>query len=989
MTYTLTIVSHTHWDREWYQPFQEYRIRLVQLTDRLLHLLARDPDYRYFTFDGQTAVLEDYLEIRPQQEATLRHYVQEGRLLIGPWYILPDEFLVGPEATIRNLMLGDKVARRFGAKMPVGYIPDPFGHISQLPQILRGFDLDAAVFWRGAGQAPNEFHWAAPDGSEVLVLHLRDSYSNAAHLPDDKEGFAARLQQIVSSLAPHAATPHLLAMNGTDHQEPMPALPRLIAAADARLPDVEIRHGTLPQFIAAVRAAEPSLELRRGEMRSPERAHLLPGVFSARMWIKQRNARCETLLEKWAEPFSAFAALHGPSPGSGHGPSTGSGHSPSPGSGHGLETPTRDLPALTWQAWRYLIQNHPHDSICGCSVDAVHKEMDVRFDWVEQIGQEVTRQSLAAIAGAVDTMALTGSPVVVFNPLAGPRTDVVTAQVPLPPDTLAVEAVDERGEVVPCQVTGQELAEAEVLELDHSAFMSVLAMAGGGSVQGEGIQAMETSVSGDTASIDVTLAPGSPDAAAVEQGGKAVQALLADGRIQRFRVRLHRQVKLEVCFVAHDVPGHGYRTFALRPASPAASPATPAGGHCIENEFYAVEANPATGSLTVTDKTTGAVLTGLHRFVDGGDRGDEYNYCPPEHDRLVTAPLAPPTVRLVESGPVRWTLEIAQTYRVPASLGTDRAERSENEIEIENEIDLPLTSRVSLSPGVWRIDFLTTVENQARDHRLRVHFPTPIRTGVSHAEGHFDVVTRSLALPRHTEDWPEQPVPTHHQRTFVEVNDGRIGLLVANRGLPEYEVVPGNENGNENENENEGVTVALTLLRCVGWLSRNDLYCRRGHAGPALPTPGAQCLGRHTFEYALLPFYPSAELRAGGAQDRPHDGGWENAYAQAHAFNAPLRAVVAPASDGPLPPSLSFVQADPAEFVLTAVKQAEDGSGLIVRGYNIAGQARQVTLKLHRPFRRARRVNLNEDPQEELAAGGNAVRFAVRAKQIVTILFEM
>ena len=104
MTCTLAVVSHTHLDREWYQPFQEYRIRLVQLTDRLLDLLARDPGYRYFTFDGQTIILEDYLQVRPEQEATLRRYVQEGRLLIGPWYVPPDEFLVSPEATIRNLI---------------------------------------------------------------------------------------------------------------------------------------------------------------------------------------------------------------------------------------------------------------------------------------------------------------------------------------------------------------------------------------------------------------------------------------------------------------------------------------------------------------------------------------------------------------------------------------------------------------------------------------------------------------------------------------------------------------------------------------------------------------------------------------------------------------------------------------------------------------------------------------------------------------------
>lgn len=934
MTHTLTIVPHTHWDREWYQPFQEYRIRLVQLTDRLLDLLARDPDYLYFTFDGQTIVLEDYLEIRPEREEMLRRYVQEGRLLIGPWHILPDEFLVGPEATIRNLMLGDRVARQFGAKMDVGYIPDPFGHIGQLPQILRGFGLEVAVFWRGVGEAPNEFRWAAPDGSEVLVIHLRDSYGNASHLPDEEEAFAAQLQEIVASLAPHATTSNLLAMNGTDHIEPMAELPRLIAFANAHLPDLEVRHGTLPQFVAAVRAADPALELRRGEMRSPERAQVLPGVFSTRMWIRQRNVRCETLLEKWSEPFSAFAAQRG------------------------LKTPTADLPALTWQAWRYLIQNHPHDSICGCSVDAVHKEMDVRFDWVEQIGEEVARQSLRVIAQAADTTALAGSPVIVFNPVAGPRTGVVTTHVHVPEDAPAVEVVDEGGEAMPCQIVGREMTDVDVKDLSRSAFLNVLIMVNSGSFQGEGVQAVEISAVEDTPLIDVTLAPGPPDAAALEWGKASLRALLDDEQVQHFQVRLHRYPKLEVRFVARDVPGYGYRAFAVRPRSRAGTLAEPVGdGQCIENEFYAVEADEATGTLTVTDKASGEVFPGLHFFSDGGDRGDEYNYCAPERDVLVTDPVTAPKVRLVEEGPVRWTLEIAQTYRVPEGLGEDRAERS------GGLLDLPITTLVGLSPGVRRIDFATTVENHARDHRLRVHFPTSIHTDVSYAEGHFDVVTRPLALPRDTEEWREEPVPTQHQRTFVDVNDDRSGLLIANRGLSEYEVIP----------LDDGVEVALTLLRCVGWLSRGDLGCRLGNAGPSLPTPGAQCPGKHTFEYALV----------------PHQGGWENACTQAHAFGAPLRAVSIPASAGPLPSGMSFVEASPPEYVITAIKQAEDGDGLIVRGCNLSSEARDVSLRLDSSFRRATQVNLNEEGNQELAVDSDAVCFTARAWQAVTVKFEI
>ncbi|KPL21544.1 MAG: hypothetical protein AMJ93_09370, partial [Anaerolineae bacterium SM23_84] len=761
MTCTLTLVSHTHWDREWYQPFQEYRVRLIQLVDRLLDLLARDPRFRCFTLDGQTIILEDYLDVRPDAERRLKNLIQEGRLLVGPWYVLPDEFLISPEAMIRNLMLGDRTARRFGDKMAVGYVPDSFGHVSQLPQILRGFGMDTAVLWRGVGEAPNEFRWVAPDGSDVLVVYLRDGYCNAAHLPEGREAFAARLTAIAKTLATHTTTSHLLAMNGTDHLEAVAEIPQLIALADRCVPDLNVHHGSLPEFIAGIRAEEPDLEVRAGEMRSPQRAHLLPGVFSTRMWIKQRNHHCEMLLEKWAEPFSAVARAYG------------------------LRTPTGDLQALIWQAWRYLMQNQAHDSICGCGADVVHKEMDVRFDWVEQIGEEITRQSLAAIAEAVDTSSLTGSPLMVFNPTSYPRTDLVTVRVSLPMEVEAVEAVGPEGERQPCEITRREHFETEVVDLDAGRFLDAISWATWGTVDGQGVQAVETSLRGEMAVVDLVLSSLPPRVEVVEWGRSAIETLLADEGIRHWRLQLHRFVELDVRFVASGVPGHGYKTYALRPVLRSAESEVPAPLPCLENEYFLVEADPNSGLLTVIDKATGAVLPQLHRFVDGGDRGDEYNYCPPENDRLITAPGAHLCVRGFRSSPVRQTLEISQVYMVPAGLTGDRAYRS------DELTPLPITSRVSLSPGVPRIDFVTTVQNCAKDHRLRVHFPVPIITDLSYAEGHFDVLARSLELPANTENWPEQPVATQHQRTFVDVNDGLIGLLVANRGLPEYEVISG------------------------------------------------------------------------------------------------------------------------------------------------------------------------------------------------------
>jgi mannosylglycerate hydrolase len=223
---TLHIISHTHWDREWYLTFQQFRLKLVHLVDGLLETLEQNPDFEHFMLDGQTIVLDDYLQMRPENEAVIRQHVQSGRILIGPWHILPDMFLVSPEAHIRNLLQGARTASRFGPSMPVGYIPDPFGHPGQVPQILHGFGITTASVWRGIGDLPCEFWWQAPDGSRVLMAFLRESYSNGASLPADAPTqFTTQLAQIQATLAAHSAVHDLLVMVGTDHMEPSPHTP--------------------------------------------------------------------------------------------------------------------------------------------------------------------------------------------------------------------------------------------------------------------------------------------------------------------------------------------------------------------------------------------------------------------------------------------------------------------------------------------------------------------------------------------------------------------------------------------------------------------------------------------------------------------------------------------------------------------------------------------------------------------------------------------
>ncbi|HEY6394298.1 MAG TPA: hypothetical protein VIX12_02700, partial [Candidatus Binataceae bacterium] len=285
----LYFVVHTHWDREWYQPFQQMRARLVAMADRMLRMVEAGT-IACFHFDGQTIVLEDYLELRPEAARRIKSLVRARKLQIGPWYVLADSFLVSGESLIRNLEIGIAQARKFGGALEAGYLPDQFGHIAQMAQILAGFGLRTAVLWRGVGAdvTRNRFIWEALDGSAVLTVYLPFGYSNGANFPmESADAFFRRASQIATRERSFADGTPILVMNGTDHAKPDTHLMERVAEMrDA--PGLSIEVGSLANYLK--RLAEIPLNgvtRHRGELRSALRAHLLPSVTSARTWIKQ------------------------------------------------------------------------------------------------------------------------------------------------------------------------------------------------------------------------------------------------------------------------------------------------------------------------------------------------------------------------------------------------------------------------------------------------------------------------------------------------------------------------------------------------------------------------------------------------------------------------------------------------------------------------------------------------------------------------------
>ena len=998
------IVSHTHWDREWYLPFQEFRARLVKMVDRLLEIMEKDPEFRFFVLDGQTIVLEDYLEIRPENEDRLRRLIQAGRVLIGPWYVLPDEFLVTGEAIVRNLLRGAAIARAYGGGMPVGYLPDQFGHIAQMPQILWRAGLASAVLWRGVPPeiTENEFRWVAPDGSDVFCVYLSQSYSNGVNLPLDPSELEARLERIAAGLAPFDRTGLLLVMNGSDHREPQAGLPAALAVVAARRHDWEIEMSHLPAYVEAAGAARgaggtpaapdsvasppggaasssdaiaPPLQVWRGELRSPARAPMLVGVTSTRMGQKMRHFRLANLLERYAEPAATWAWL------------TGSPY------------PAGELA----QAWKYLLQNEPHDSVCGCSVDQVHREMETRFDWGEQIAGLVARTAREELAGRIDTRVGgnsargdgagsggttgEGTTYVVFN-LGGPGGPAVVEGT-VPAATGALEAVTPDGSVLPVQSTDVHETILFQETFTREQLHAMLPMVSGGEIAGFHIQGADYArVAPDT--LEVRLLMGQAPASAsgrldADVLRTVVERLRADKSIQRFRVVARRGVSAHVVFVDPDLPMGGWRVYRLRRSDGnTGAETTKAAGNIepaarlaatplsLANEFYELTVNPD-GSLRLTDRRTGTVYPAINRFVDGGDAGDEYNYCPPAADTVVGSPsgdtaagspaidptAAPPTAphqgdpamrtAVIESGPVRATLEIRLIYRVPASLAGDRRGRDR-----EHLVELSITTRVSVYAGLPRIDFVTTVDNQARDHRLRVHFEAPFAVASSAAETQFGVVERPV-VEHGDPAWVEQPIGTKPHQGFVDISDGQVGLAVMSRGLPEYEVLPvaaAAGRPREASPETGGSVIALTLLRAVGWLSRDDLPVRPGHAGPGYPTPDAQCLGTYTFKYAVVP-HAGSWLDAGIAT-----ASW--AYATPPVL-MPAHAHSVPPPQASLPPEGSFLKVTPEVVRVSAIKKAEAGDDLIVRIFNDSPAAVSARVETFLPVAAWRRASLLEE----------------------------
>ncbi len=787
----LRVLSHTHWDREWFLPAMYVRRWLPPFFDALETLLRDDTEYR-FVLDGQTILVEDAERAQREDDGggddaenrndwndvpeergdsdRFHRVASDSRVSVGPYYQQPDWNLVSPEALIRNIRFGISDAESLGGAMRCGWLMDNFGQISQCPQIHGSFGLKTLFMWRGLTLPPNrirtEYRWESPDGSAVTAVYLLDSYRNGMQLLADPSPAAVRqrVRSIADRLEPFSPTGLGVVMNGYDQETEPEAINEVLA--DLRRDGIDIRQTTPDAFARELQEAlseetrknkearenegarenpdVPLLPVVRGEQYSGRYIAVFPGVFSARVYLKRENWLLETEIERYTEPLLLSAHLLAGLP---------------------AESFVPDLERV----WRRILRNHPHDSICGVSVDPVHRRMEERFQRIRSDLGRLATPALGVLAesstvpaggvnGSVSNMpnAAETAAGCVFNPLPRRRSAVVTTP----------------------------------------------------------------------------------------NGSRYVP----------------------------DVPPLGWAPIptGARPRNPVRT-----GPGRIENGLIAVTAEPD-GTITLSrTRSAGEEIrfSGVLALEDGGDAGDTYNWSPPPEDIVLTESElirdSEPAEISIETAdvPFRASLIIRHRIMLPESLTEDRRSRSDRRRTV------PVIHRVTLDADAPGVRITTALRNTVRDHRLRVIVPLPWEDESRVLVGApMDTVPR----PARPESYREEDIPPGLRRVMLGARERES---ITTLPMRDYLVCTAATSESKNAREPEGTgapgigifapgvfeyeyrpgSIALTLLRSVGWLARPDLSTRIGDAGPLIATPEAQCLRDLEFEMVLYPLADADE----------------------------------------------------------------------------------------------------------------------------------
>lgn len=863
----LHVVAHTHWDREWYHTAGRFRQRLVALVDELLD----DPPSHgeSFLLDGQSIVLQDYLDIRPDRAAELSTLLRDGRIEAGPWYVLADELIPGGEALVRNLLAGRAAVRQLrGEPPPVLYCPDSFGHPAILPELAHGFGCSLVILWRGYGGKrwpPGDTAlWRGPTGTSVLLHSLPpDGYEFGSALPPEESNARERWQRLRAVLEPRALTGVALLLNGADHHARQRRQADAVHALARAAVPTEVLASSLRRAADALtaRAMAMKLPVLEGELRdSYGYAWTLQGTFGVRAAQKRQNALVERRLERDVEPWLAMRPAGGDA----------------------------GARALLHAAWRSLLLSHPHDTLCGTSIDAVASAMDARLAAVSAQSRGLREDALLALIAHDRERArarLDDSRPVVLLRNPAPRARGGVAELRL---TTTVAAVA----VGPGSATRQ-----------------------GSSRRAPpwGVDGMPLQILSRRERVALTEAP-------------------------RAYPRADRVTEIHALGWVNRMPGYALETRAQhRRGEPKVPHPVRVDGLTMDNGLLRVRVTPE-GDVQVTDCITGRVLDHLLSFEQRAEVGDLYTPAPRE---ALPAPRVS-AVRASLAGPLRGEISLRFTFGARG--------RGRGHCIVRLQLDAALAALRIAVGGV----------NRDGDHRLRLCVATGLVNAVTLADAAFFPARREPLRVPAEEQAAENVVTTAPLHRWIARFSPDAGVTVFSDGLTEYEsLIDG--------------TVAVTLFRAVGELSRADLPERPGHAGWPAAVPGAQALGSYSARLAVA--------MHGADHWRTHE--WIEHLADDVLL--PLAGeTVRYNLDEPHRAGGLELEGDGLTF--SAAMPARAAGWIVLRCVNQRDQPTRGRWRLGRPITEATRARLDETPGTVLTVLDDGVEFEAAPREIVTIL---
>jgi alpha-mannosidase len=896
---------------------------LVQLIDNLIEIMENDPEYKFFTLDGQSIVLDDYLEVRPQMKDRLTKLIKGGRILIGPWYSLVDCFSVNPESIVRNLLMGNKVCKRYGEPMKLGYSIFSFGQMAQLPQVYSGFGINDIVFYKGASEKvipKSEFIWIAPDGTEAFTTRLgkekrwnffcdfsvpvmlggsmmkpgwKSSFTNGAklcHMIDvnfynhnaieletdigiREEEIKQAVQNVMAAVTQDSVSENVfLGFEGTDFTAPLKEIPKALKKANELMEgEVEFIHSNPLEYFNQVKEDidTNSLVQYQGEMRFGPVSHVHSETMGSNVEIKQAMYEVENLLINYAEPLMSIYKSNG-------------------------GKYDQDLFNL---AWRYLLASQAHDSIHGAGDPKIKIDTLDRLAQAKEIAGSLTRRAVEGIATLIDSTGTDDITVAVFNTIPYKRSEAIKLMLDLP---------------------AEELVKDYWLE----------------DMQGNRIETYQIS----RGNLNFGMVHPQNRPKTIYSDRSEVYAYIEDISPMGYKLLKVKRICGDPLANVNPFPQGSFPYDPIIKSS-----------NVMDNGLIRLTINP-NGSLDAYDYENEKTYKGLNNFTDTGCSGDFWVHREPFNNETISSLGNSAKISMIENSSLSATVRVKIVMEIPEKLVEKRSQRSEKLIPLE------IVSEITMSKNSKRIDFKTYVTNNSKDHMLTVSFPSGIDAKYSYSECPFEVKKREIDNFTNDHCKKGAELERYSFHNFIDVNDEKAGIALMTKGLKEIGII-----------NDKGAILNLTLLRAVTgtFPVHNDLFLE-------FEKETSQGIGEHLFEYAL--FAHNGDYKKG------------DVICESRKYAIPmLAAEIGSGKKGVLSDKFSFLSMKNKSLSICSIKQSEDGNGIIVRLNNPNEKTANETICFGSTIKKIYAVNMEENERELIGENTSELKLSVEPYKIITL----